>query len=325
MRKNFPGTVGVNNFAAGELPGLPVPFTTRKENCTSRKMASMKFRRPGFICMLILLIPILLNAQAATKTATNQSETVQAQIILTVSESKRLIAKAVAQMPQVKQALQSGMLIIAKGTTNTYVAEEITGRSVAHGGYVYGRVFPRKGGKRFHDDVERIPEFILKNGKIAKDLSYAEAVKQLQAGDVVIKGANALDYANKTAGVMIGAGDGGTTGKFMPYLVAKKAHLIIPVGLEKLVAGNVLEVSNKMRQPMKSLNSIPSMFLLSGEIVTEIEALKILAQVNACQVGAGGIGGAEGAVRLLVRGPVENVNRALSIVEKIQGEPPFVK
>lgn len=314
----FVKRVDLKKLTAVEVPAPPDRFFHKIENHSFLRNALRRFRSLRFLCLIIFIMQIQLNAQPAT-------ETVQAQIILTVSESKRLIAKAVAQMPQVKQALQSGLLIIAKGTTNTYVAEEISGKDIKPGSYVYGRVFPEKGGQRFGNDVTPVPEIIMKNGKIADSLTYAEAVKQLQAGDVVIKGANALDYANKTAGVMIGAGDGGTTGKFMPYLVAKKAHLIIPVGLEKLVAGDVMGAANKMRQPMKSLNSIPSMFLLTGEIVTEIEALKILAHVDAFQAGAGGIGGAEGGVRLVVRGTVENVNRALAQVAEIQGEPLFVE
>lgn len=278
------------------------------------------------LCFLFagLLIMPLFSIAHTPSPSTEPSDTVQAQVVLTVSESKRLIARAVAQMPVVTQALDSGTVIIAKGTTNTYVAEELTGQDLVPGSYVYGRVFPTQGGERFDKDTRHIPEFVLKNGAVT-DIPYAEAVTQLQPGDVVIKGANALDYENQTAGVMIGADDGGTTGKFMPYLVARKAHLVIPVGLEKLVAGKVLELADTMRQPMESLNSIPSMFLLTGKIVTEIEALKILTGVDAFQAGAGGIGGAEGAVRLVMRGPREHVQDALELLSDIQGEPPFVE
>ena len=43
---------------------------------------------------------------------------------LTVSESKRLIAKGIINMPLVKDKLQKGMIIITKGSTNSYIAEE---------------------------------------------------------------------------------------------------------------------------------------------------------------------------------------------------------
>lgn len=251
-------------------------------------------------------------------------KTVQAQIVLTVSESKRLIAKAVAQMPIVKHALKNGMVIIAKGTTNTYVAEELLGRKIAHGAYVLGRTYPQKAGKRLKN-VEGIKEVVLVEGKLRDDLSLDEAVRLLKPGDVVIKGANALDYQNKTAAVIVGSSSAGTTGKILPYVGARKAHLVIPVGLEKQVAGNAIDIVRKMRQPVESLNDIPTMFLLTGHIVTELEALKLLADVSPFQAAAGGIGGAEGSVRLVCRGTKQNVENALKLAKQIQGEPPFVE
>ncbi len=264
-------------------------------------------------------------AAGAAKPAGAQSgQIVQAQIIFTVSESKRLIAKGIARMPLVKRALKDGMVIVAKGTTNTLVAEELTGREVPHGPYVYGRTYPAEGGKRL-EKGEAISEFVLVKGKVQPELTLEEAVTRLQPGDVVLKGGNALDYPNKTAGVMIGSKSGGTSGTIMPYVVARKAHLVIPIGLEKQVSGNVMDIQLKMREPVESLNAIPSMFLLTGHIVTELEALNVLTGVTAHQVGAGGIGGAEGSVRLIVRGTREQVTKALDLAEEIHGEPPFVK
>ena len=45
-------------------------------------------------------------------------------LVLTPAESKRLIAKAVVAMPQVKRALEKGRVIIANGTTTASVAGE---------------------------------------------------------------------------------------------------------------------------------------------------------------------------------------------------------
>ncbi|MHC4707669.1 MAG: sugar phosphate isomerase family [Planctomycetota bacterium] len=253
-----------------------------------------------------------------------EQDIVQAQIVLTVSESKRLIAKAVAQMPIVKEALKNGVVIITKGTTCTYVAEEILGKKIPHGAYVLGRTYPEKGGKRLAD-AQRIGEVILVRGKHRDDLSLAEAVRMLKPGDVVIKGANALDYENKLAAGIVGSSSGGTTGEILPYVGARKAHLVIPVGLEKQVAGSVLDIVRKMQEPLESLNRVYSMFLFTGHIVTEIEALNTLADVSVFQAAAGGIGGAEGAVRLVCRGPREKVRKALKLAEQIHGEPPFVE
>ena len=111
-----------------------------------------------------------------------------------------------------------------------------------------------------------------------------------------MKGANALDYKNKLAAVNILDPAGGTTGITMPFIVARKVHLVIPVGLEKLVAGDIVDLTLKMREPMESLPApsgssssafpgynIPSMWLLTGEIVTELEAIKILTGATAFQ------------------------------------------
>jgi len=52
--------------------------------------------------------------------------------------------------------------------------------------------------------------------------------------------------------------------------------------------------------------------------------LKILADVEAFQAGAGGIGGAEGSVWLVWRGMRANVEKARDIVTGVQGERPFI-
>ncbi|MCP4643993.1 MAG: hypothetical protein GY851_26355 [bacterium] len=270
-----------------------------------------------------LLLIVAMVAVAADAPQGSSAETVQAQVVLTVAEGKRLIAKAVAAMPEVKQARAEGTLIITKGTTNTYVAEEVTGEAMPHGPFVYGRTYPSKGGDKLAD-LEPVSEVVYVKGKRRKNVPLDEAVQELAPGDVVIKGANALDYANKTAGVCIGSPTGGTSGTIMPYVVARKAHLIIPIGLEKQTVLPVMDAQLMMREPMESLNDIPSMFLLTGTIVTELEALDILTGVSAHQICAGGIGGAEGAVRLIVRGSRGQVKAALKLVESIHGEPPFV-
>jgi hypothetical protein len=157
------------------------------------------------------------------------------------------------------------------------------------------------------------------------ELSLGEAMTKLEPGDVVIKGANALNYDKKIVGVIASSMDGGTSGKILPYVTARKAHLVIPIGLEKQVSGVVFHIADTLREPVTSRQRIPSMFPLRGHIVTEIEALESLTGVSAIQIGAGGIGGAEGAVRLLIRGTRDEVEKALAVVDAVQGEPPFVR
>ena len=59
----------------------------------------------------------------------------------------------------------------------------------------------------------------------------------------------------------------------------------------------------------------------TGLVVTEVQALGLLAGVRARLVGAGGIGGSEGAVVLLLEGREENLNEAVEVVRRVKGEP----
>jgi len=292
----------------------------------------------GVIFLLVIAIggPLLFSGilSAAESGSAEPAKIVQSGAILTVAESKRLIGKAVAQMPIVKNALANGMVIIIKGTTNAYVAEEITGNKADHAAFVTGRIEPEKGAK-YLPQVAAVPHLVLVKGK-SVDLSLPDAAKKLKEGDVVIKGANALDYKNKIAAVDILDPSGGTTGITMPFIVARKAYLVIPIGLEKLVAGDVVDLTLKMREPVESLPApagvspsafpgytIPSMWLLTGEIVTELEAIKILTGATAFQSSAGGVSGAEGGVWLVFRGTRDQVKKALELANSIQGEPPY--
>jgi hypothetical protein len=283
---------------------------------------------------VIFLFVIAIGGQLLFSGILSAAEIVQSGAILTVAESKRLIGKAVAQMPIVKNALANGMVIIIKGTTNAYVAEEITGKKADHAAFVTGRIEPEKGAK-YLPKVKPVNHLILEKGKVV-DISLPEAAKKLRAGDVVIKGANALDYKNKMAATNILHPEGGTLGATFPIGVARKAHLVIPVGLEKLVAGDLADMTLKMREPMQSLpapsgssssafpgHNIPSMWLLTGEIVTELEAIKILTGATAFQSSAGGVSGAEGGVWLVFRGTLDQVKKAMELAKSVQGEPPY--
>ena len=61
----------------------------------------------------------------------------------------------------------------------------------------------------------------------------------------------------------------------------------------------------------------------NAKVVTEIEALKILAYVEAKQVVSGSVDEPAGLVVLVVKGEKEKVKKAVSIVKSIKGEPPL--
>jgi hypothetical protein len=238
----------------------------------------------------------------------------KAHVVLTVAESKRLIAKGVANMGIVKKALVEGMVAIGRGTTNGRIAEEILCKKIERGGYIAGRVLPAKGarGKVGSDPV---PEVVLKNGEQVEGLSVVDSAAQMKQGDVFIKGCNALNYQQKMCGILIGHPMGGTISA-LGAIVSRKVHLILPVGLEKNVYGDMNELSMKSREDDVFIGNAPSLISLTGNIVTEIEALEILAGVKTFQVAAGGIAGAEGAVWLIMEGEKAQLETALKIVDE---------
>ena len=248
----------------------------------------------------------------------------QARAWLTVAESKRLIAKGLKRYQPVQEKLKNGYLLITKGTTNTYVAEEFLNDTLTAGEYVLGHILPASGNAELDQSQER-KEVVLKNG-IVQDASYQEMLKEMNTGDIVFKGANIINYQKGQAGVLIGHPTGGTTGNIMPVIKEKKLRLIIPVGLEKESSQDIDVLSGISEVPQEQVGKkAPYVWSIKGELFTEIEAIKQFANVEAFHMASGGIGGAEGAVTLLLRGSKDEVEKALQAIEKIQGEVAFIQ
>lgn len=250
----------------------------------------------------------------------------KASVVLTVSESKRLIAKGVTALPSVQRALREGMIAVAKGTTNSYIVEELLGKPIDKPAYAIGVTLPKKTMCTTGLKEQKLPDVVLKNGEPIEGLTVIEAVKQMKRGDVFIKGANALDYRRKVAAILVGHPEGGTIGATIGTVIARRIEFVIPVGLEKLVYEDIETLSLKTRalDGDEILNEMPPLVPVTGTIVTEIEALKLICNVDATLIAAGGVDGAEGAVRLLIEGAKEDVMKALQLIESIQGEPPFI-
>jgi hypothetical protein len=102
--------------------------------------------------------------------------------------------------------------------------------------------------------------------------------------------------------------------------------MIIPVGLEKESSQDIDLIGECSKIEHKNTNrKTPWLWSVKGELFTEIEALKQFANIEAIHYGSGGIGGAEGAVSILIRGTETEVNKALAVIEDVQGEPPFME
>ena len=254
-----------------------------------------------------------------TPEAIVSKDDVFAGVNLTVSEGKRLIAKGIMAMPSVKEKLEKGMI---KGTTNTYIAEELLNKSVEHGSFVIGHFAP-EGQTPVNAEKKQMKEVVIKDGKVI-DVGYDEALKMLEPGDIVMKGGNLLNYSMKQAAVCIGAPNGGTTYKLLPYVGEGKAELIIPIGLEKETTANLEDLEKTLNAGNERLNSVPRLYLFrTGMVFTEIEAIRQFADVKVFPYGVGGVAGREGGVSLVISGKETEVNKVLELVKTIQGERPF--
>ncbi|MCZ7356249.1 MAG: hypothetical protein O8C66_11305 [Candidatus Methanoperedens sp.] len=235
----------------------------------------------------------------------------QIQITLTPPESKRIIAMGVKRLPVIQQAMKKGIILIALGTTNAYVAEELTGRQIDHFRYGAGYI---DGTAAVVPQDKRLPQIALKNGK---EVNSETIIKEMTAQDVVIKGANAIDPQG-VAGVMMANPAGGTTGTILGPVMARGINLVIPVGLEKSIPYSVIEISKRIGiQRCSKANGLPvGLMPLFGTVVTEIQALVLLGAEDVFPIGAGGVNGGEGSITLCVTG--EKTDEIFELVQKVK-------
>jgi len=240
--------------------------------------------------------------------------------ILTVSQSKRLIARGVRNHPVVKAAFNNGTIGICRGTTCSYVAGEFLGHDPEPFSYTTGLTLPKTPIPEITRAKNTVHDIIIRQGNIHMDgETVTEAAVNMEPGDVIIKGANALNYDRGIAGCLVGHPRGGTVGGFWGPLYGRKLRLVIPVGLEKEISSDIVEVSHDTMEEHHGSALMP----MTGIIVTEIEALSILTGVEAYQIASGGIRGAEGSVRLIVSGTAEQINNVKDILSELENEQPY--
>jgi len=239
-------------------------------------------------------------------------------VVLNPDAAKRLIAKGVAALPVVKRALESGTIVITLGTTTACVAEELLGRRIDRDTFAAGFIDDRW---NVNARVSESREVVLRMGKPV-EVSPQELVDSLGAGDVVVKGANALDPWG-TAGVLLASSTGGTVGRYLSVALARGVDVVIPIGLEKAIQGSVLEAAQELgsQRVELSMGLRCGMQPLVGHVVTEIDALQTLFAVEAMQIAAGGIGSGRGSVSLLIQGEESAVQAAFALVATLTSEP----
>jgi hypothetical protein len=241
-------------------------------------------------------------------------------IVLNSSESKRLIGKAVAALPEVRSALRRGRVIIGNGTTNAYVAEELLGQPMPKWRFAAGVI--AAGRLDVTESATRLAPIALKNGRPHAG-GWVELLGEFDGDDVFIKGGNAID-PDGNVGVLLASPVGGTVGQMLGGISARGSRLIVPIGLEKLVP-DVIEAAAHcgIRSTAQTDGTPCGMAVLSqAQVVTELEAFELLAGVDAWHIASGGIDGSEGSVTIAVEGAAPAVEKAFTLAESLSGEKP---
>ena len=261
----------------------------------------------------------------------------RAQITLLPNESKKLIAKGLADMDEVKTALKEGIVVMHPSSSTLFLVEEILGKVPETEVWMCGAITPRAA---CGDDAVKVwmtthpeargkggPEsfpfcWVIEKGKLSQGETLASLFARMGPKDVYVKGVNAIDPQGKV-GVLIGNEvEGGTIGKVISAQKQKGFTIIYPVGLEKLIPVSIQEAAAAARDRLNlaySMGSRCSLLLCEGKVVTELRAITLLTGATAIPIAAGGVDGAEGAITLVVSGEDTQVKRAIAYIEEAKG------
>jgi hypothetical protein len=238
------------------------------------------------------------------------------QITLTVPEGKRIVAKGIANLPVVASALENGRIFLKGGTTVSAVCEELTGKPMS----ILGRISAR-GAVTAGTNPGKYHCALIEMGKLFDaDSSLDSAVEKLGPADVVIIGANAID-SHGNAAMMYGAPMGGPPGRIISGIMAECRNIIVAVGQEKLIPGSLPDIIQKTSRKGvdRSMGMAVGLTPVVGRIVTEVESILALADVDCFVIGRGGISGGEGAITIVIDGPPKDVMRLDGLIASIKG------
>lgn len=251
------------------------------------------------------------------------------QYLITPAAGKRLIAKSMLYIEQIKLALKTGTVVIIAGTTNAYVAEEMLDfvgqrSEYSRSGFVRGITLPPSykltEAGRLPDESHFAGDVVIINGKWEKELDIFAVADNLKKGDIIIKGANAINMQSNQAGILIGHPKGGTIMAALQAVVGRRVLLYLPVGVEKRIPGSITDIANKLN----SINTTGLRLLpVCGEIITELEAIHIISGAGAELVSAGGVCGAEGSCWIAVTGIEQQIDKAESVIKTVLNEPAY--
>jgi hypothetical protein len=266
-----------------------------------------------------------------------------AQATLIPAESKKLIAKAVTQMEVFQKALKEGLIVLHPSSTTYFMFEEMTGRKPPTNVWVCGAVTPKgtcvemgamMQGHVIPGDVKPFDpsytrsgpgtfpySWVFRKGEFSTQEPLTALLEEMGSNDVYVKGVNALDVEGNVGVLWGNLTEGGTAALVMSTQRRKRFKVIFPAGLEKLVPFAIKEVAKEARrfEYDYSMGMPCGLLPCEGIVVTELKAIEILSGAVAIPISAGGLGGAEGALTLVIKGEKEQVTKAIEKIEDSKG------
>jgi hypothetical protein len=256
-----------------------------------------------------------------------------AQIVLTPAESKKLIAKAIARLDAVQQAAKNGIVALHPSSSTYFIVEEITGSKPKTNYWVCGVVTPRGmcvemamvlGAGLTPDEESADPgdlqgTWVIEKGQLGGEEKLSSLLYRMTPSDVYVKGVNALDREGNV-GILFGLA--GSMGYIQAARKKRKFTIVYPAGLEKLIPIPVKEAAKeaKLNRYESGMGMPVGLFPCpTGVTVNVVRAIEILSRASAIPIASGGLGGAEGAITLVLKGKTDEVKTALDFVEQSKG------
>lgn len=256
------------------------------------------------------------------------------QMILTVNESRKLIAKAILAHPLVVDAWRNGIVVVHPSATTYYVLEEL-GLDIPQGNnglWICGHV--RGSGlclsrpmielmmgnyKDPHQGTQYPFDYVFKKGVLQPSTPLNDVLNEMGEKDVYVKAVNAIDPEGNL-GILLCVAGGGSIGNVIRTRPKRKYKILAATGLEKMIPIPIKEAGQACRGLDQSTGLRVSMTVMKADdFISEIEAFKLLTRCKAIPVACGGIDGMEGGYTFILEGTEEQLKDAWDTWKSIKG------
>ncbi|MEO5377214.1 MAG: hypothetical protein H7832_05455 [Magnetococcus sp. DMHC-6] len=232
-------------------------------------------------------------------------------IVLRSEEGRCLIGRGVAALPQVQARRKNGRMVIVGGSTNRHVVWSLLGEDPGLATFAIGWICEGQLGET-PTEGRGAGAFLFDQGEVGRGWP-GPLLERFTTGDIYIKGANALDSQGNAA-ILLGSPVGGTIAVALGILRARGGELIVPVSLTKTIPSVAAACGLLGQGAIQRVMGTPVGYMPimagSATLVTEVTALKILYQVEATAVAAGGVGDCQGSIVLQIQGSNAHVQEA---------------